>query len=142
MGDEWVTVPEAAKVAGISERAMWRWVKADTVESRMAYTGRKQLRQVRRGSIPLPTDTADGSISSVPIHRHALPMRANERALLQLAADTQTLREQLAGLVDVPAAVDRLAAALDRIEAEQRALREELARSRARRWWQVWRKRS
>jgi len=162
MQAEWLTVKDAATAARVSERTVWRWVKAGAVVSRVSDVAGRPIREVRRGSWPSPaasgthhaggTDPrgqgqADSSAAesvaltvSDPALAAVLGALVGEVKHLRAAVEAQetTIRELRALPAPEPEAPG-LAEEVTALRAVVDELRAELARER-RPWWRVWRR--
>src|SRR5437660_98707 len=49
---EWMTVSRAARVSGTSERTIEQWIAEKMVESRLVSVGQREVRLLRRDTLP------------------------------------------------------------------------------------------
>lgn len=138
--DGWITLREAAQLAGVTKRTIERRVADGTLPSRMEVRGKQQIRLVWAEALlgdqvpaeePIPpTETPTALVPIADMHRQ---VTAAVATLQSLGAEVRTVQEEQAALRHVIEEQARLIAAQT---AAVEALTSELAEERARRpWW-------
>lgn len=138
--EEWISVTRAVALTGASERSVRRWVEEGTVTTRLETRGRRQVRLLRRDSLPdgdtkEPAEAPEvaGGDAPQPDLYQALLAR-HEVACVRLGY-LEHAGEQMRAL---EANASSLVEAKVRAEAEAEQLRERVAQLEARRWWRWW----
>ena len=121
MQEEWLTVKQCAMAAGVSQRTVWRWVKAGECVSRVSDTTGRPIRQVRRGSWPAPTDTGAATPTPEP---HTAPVPSVTSDSVSVPASVTGADPALAAVLGaLVQEVAHLRAAVERQDATIRELR-------------------
>ena len=135
---EWLTVVEAASIAGVAVRTLRRWVSEGRVESRVGRADHHPVRLVLRSSIP-SSGTEGQCQSSAPQHTETVTGSADPSPVSSSATDDHPRDQSHAAeleLAAVRAERDRLAdetrwlrGRLEEASVETRELRILLARA-------------
>lgn len=130
----WIPTSEAARLCGVSQRTVQKWVVAGKVKGRTVARGRRQISQVRRDSLPASGEQSRERDAKIANQANSLSDGAES-----VREDRETGRESFANALNpndptLAALEERLAAAIqgamgavgERLAAQNRAQEEKL----------------